>query len=216
MPRPLSDKVLASTSGDIDSVRDHILDAALRVIHAEGLAAASTRAIATEAGMAAGTLYNYFGDRIHLLVQIIVRRVSVLSKNVADTALQAGQDTVAGNLQGFVSHSAVVMNELVPLISSVFSDTELLTALRKEMSSGNTAFNPNHQLEQYLLAERELGRISTDVDCAAVASMIVSICHDRAFHRYLSGDARKEKPSSKEINFIADAITRRASRQRKD
>ena len=216
MPRSLSDKVLASTSGDIDSIRNHILDAALRVIHTEGLAAASTRAIATEAGIAAGTLYNYFGDRLQLLAQTIMRRVRLLSQNVTDVALQAGQGSVAGNLQAFVSHSAVVLNELVPLIASVFSDTELLNALRNEMASAETAFNPDHQLEQYLLAERELGRIATDTDCSAVASMVVSICHDRAFHRYLSGDTRKEKPNLKEIDFIADALTRRASHQRKD
>lgn len=216
MPRPLSKKILASTGGETDAIREHILEAALRVIQREGLAEASTRTIATEAGIAAGTLYNYFGDRLQLLAQTILRRVYLLSQPVADRALQVGKRSVSSNLQHFASHSAIVMDELVPLIASVFSDTELLRAFRNEMASADTAFNPGHALEQYLFAERQLGRISSDTDCSAVASTVVSICHDHAFHRYLSGDTRKQKPNLKEIDFIAVAIARRDSHKRKD
>lgn len=50
MPRPLPAHVLTSTGGDSEAVRNHILDAAHRVVVSRRLAAASTRAIANEAG----------------------------------------------------------------------------------------------------------------------------------------------------------------------
>lgn len=206
MPRPLSEKIVASTGGEAEAIREHILDAALRVIQSDGLASASTRAIASEAGIAPGTLYNYFGDRLHLLAQTILRRVHSLSLPVADVALQAGKGSIADNLHAFVNHSATVMDELVPLIASAFSDTELLNALRHEMTTATNAFDPDQALHEYLLEERELGRVSRETNCSAVASLIVSICHDRAFHRFLIGGTRKTATNLKEIDFIASAI----------
>lgn len=207
MPRPLSDKIVASTGGEAEAIREHILDAALRVIQSEGLASASTRAIALEAGIAPGTLYNYFGDRLQLLAQTILRRIYSLSQPIGETELQVGKGSIASNLHAFVKHSGIVMDELVPLIASAFSDTELLNALRHEMATSENAFDPGHALQKYLLEERELGRVLRETNCSAVASTIVSICHDRAFHRFLIGDTRKMGPSLKEIDFIAGAIT---------
>jgi AcrR family transcriptional regulator len=216
MPRPLSKKILATTHGESEAIREHILEVALRVIQREGLAEASTRTIAKEVGIATGTLYNYFDDRLQLLAQTILRRISLLSQPVADRALHVGKRSVASNLHDFVRHSALVMDELVPLIASVFSETELLQALRKEMTSTDAAFNPEQALEEYLIAERELGRIASHIDCGAVASTVVSICHDHAFHRYLLGDMSKNESNLEEIDFIADAIVSSDSLERND
>ena len=207
MPRPLPADVLASTGGDIDAIRAHILDAALRAIRSHGLAAASTRVIAAEAGIAAGTLYNYFDDRLQLIAQTMLRRAQVLSQPVADLALRAGKRTVASNLRYVARHAGSVLDELVPLIGAAFSDTDLLNALRREMATTDTSSSPVHLLERYLLAERELGRISPEADCLAAASMVVGVCHDRAFHRYLRGDTGKPDSIAREIEFVARALT---------
>jgi len=209
MPRPLSEKIVASTHGEAEAIREHILDAALRVIQSEGLAAASTRAIASEAGIAPGTLYNYFGDRLQLVAQTILRRIHVLSRATSELELQPGKGSIASNLHIFVKYSTLALDELVPLIASAFSDTELLNALRSEMMNADNAFNPGKYVEEYLLEERKLGRVTKDADCGAVASTIISICHDRAFQRFLIGDTRKAEAELKEIQFIAEAITPR-------
>ncbi len=209
MPRPLSEKIVASTGGEAEAIREHILDAALRVIQSEGLASASTRAIASEAGIAPGTLYNYFGDRLALIAQTILRRIHVLSQPTGELELQPGKGSIASNLHIFVKHSSLALDELVPLTASAFSDTELLNALRSEMMNADNAFNPGKYLQEYLLEERKLGRVSRTTDCAAVASTIISICHDRAFQRFLIGDTRKTEAKLKEIDFIAEAITPR-------
>ncbi len=206
MPRPLSKKILASTGGDSEAIREHILESALRVIQSKGLADASTRVIATEAGIAAATLYNYFDDRLQLLAQAILHRIQVLSQPVVDLTLQAGQGSVEGNLRDVVRQAGKILDEVVPLIGAAFSDSELLSAFQHEAAKTHISFNPVYLVERYLLAERELGRISLQADCHAAASTIISVCHDRAFQRYLHGGVGGVEPMWKEIDFIARAI----------
>jgi len=200
---------VAFTGGHHDAVRDHILDAAHRVIARHGLAAASTRAIAEEAGIGAGTLYNYLDNRLQLIARSILRRVHILSQPLADLPSLVGSGTVAGNLGDFARQVATILDQLVPLFAAAFSDTELLDALRYELRTGAPPAGPfaPHPIERYLLAERELGRLAPDADCHAAAALVVSLCHDRAFHRFFRGETGEPEPLTKEIDLITHAIT---------
>jgi AcrR family transcriptional regulator len=208
MPRPLPADVVALTAGEHDAVREHILDAAHRVISVQGLAAASTRAIAEEAGLGAGTLYNYFEDRLQLLAQAVHRRARVAFEPLHALPARAGTRTVARNLRYFAGKVSEVLDELVPLFAAAFSEVELLEAIRREMRAHDAperllAGNP---VERYLLTERELGRVSPDADCAAAAALVVALCHDGAFHRFFSGRTEAPPSLTAEIDFIADAV----------
>jgi AcrR family transcriptional regulator len=209
MPRPLPARVVAATAGHHDAVRDHILDAAHRVIARHGLAAASTRAIAAEAGIGAGTLYNYLDNRLQLLARSILRRAQLLSQPLEDLPSRAGSGTVAGNLRDFARQVTNVLDQLVPLFAAAFSDADLLDALRHEISTGAHAVGTSaaHPVERYLLAERKLGRIAPDADCHAAAALVVSLCHDRAFQRYFRGETGNPKPLDRQIDLIAHAVT---------
>ena len=216
MPRPLSKKILASTGGETEAIREHILESALCVIQSEGLAGASTRVIAAQAGIAAGTLYNYFDDRLQLLAQTILRHIRMLSQPVVDLTLQAGLGTVENNLRDLVRQAGKILDEVVPLIGAAFSDVELLDALQSETTKTHTSFNPVYLVERYLLAESKLGRISSDTDCNAAASTIISVCHDRAFQRYLHGGINERDSEWREIDFITRAVLPREKIERKD
>lgn len=205
MPRPLPESILASTGGEAQAVRSHILDAALRVISTQGLAAASTRAIATEAGVGAGTIYNYFDDRLQLLAQTILQRAHALTKPLVDLPSYAGKDSVAHNLREVAHHSATILDELVPLLAAAFSDSDLLKALREEMGH-ETSIDPVRPIALYLLAERKLGRISAGADCNAAASTLVSVFHNRAFQRYLHAETGRWIAPVKEIDLIVQAL----------
>jgi AcrR family transcriptional regulator len=208
MPRPLAPDVMASTAGEPDAVRDHILDAAHRVITDHGLAAASTRAIAEEAGIGAGTLYNYFEDRRQLVAEVMLRRARVLSEPLSTLPAQAGNGTVAENLRRFAEQIGDILEQVVPLFAAAFSDTELLGALHRAMAAeawSARAFS-DHPIQGYLLAEQELGRIAPDADCRTATALILSLCHERAFLGHFVG-ATTRKPITTEIDFIARAIS---------
>lgn len=207
MPRRLPAGVLAVTDGDEASVRNHILEAARRVIASNGLAGASTRAIADEAGVAGGTLYNYFGNQIELLSMAIVNYATSLAGPVADLPDRAGQYTVTENIRHFVEQAVDVLEKIVPLLAAAFSDGELLEAVRGRMAEVDPIRNPGAAVERYLRLERELGRIRADVDEKAVASIIVSLCHDEAFQNYLRGEGRARTSWDQEIGFIVGSLT---------
>src|SRR4051794_479207 len=111
MPRSLPPHVLAVTAGDPDAVRHYILEAAHRVIGKKGLAAASTRAVADEAGLSGSTLYNYFASHVQLLARSIVHHVQSVMDPVAELPARAGSDTVADNLAYFAHHAAAILDQ---------------------------------------------------------------------------------------------------------
>ena len=209
MPRPLPPQVVAQAGGsEADAVRDHILDAAHRVIVSHGLAGASTRAIAAEAGVGAGTVYNYFDNRLQLLAQAILRRTHLLARPLDDLSTQAGKDNVSRNLRRFAGQAGAVLDEMVPLFAAAFSDTDLMQALRHELARGALSHDPAAPIESYLRAEQVLGRVAADADCRAAATTVVSLCHDRAFHLFLTGETPTRGSLTREIDLIARAVTR--------
>jgi AcrR family transcriptional regulator len=207
MPRPLPDHVREATGGETEAIREHILDAAYRVIATRGLAGASTRAIAIEAEVGAGTLYNYFDNRLQLLARAMLRRMHLLAQPIGDLPERAGRYSVAANLRYYASQISATLDELVPLGAAAFSDPELLSVMRAELANGESAQGIIGILNRYLLAEQRLGRISATADYQAGAAIVFRICHDHAFHRYLHGDLLHAGALTREIDFIAAALT---------
>jgi len=207
MPRRLPDEVRAATADDPAAVRRHVLAAAARVIARHGLAAASTRAIAEEAGLAGSTLYNYFDGHTQLLAKAIVHHSAGLMGAIAAIPSRAGRYTVAANLRYFVRQAAQALGELVPAFAAAFCDPALLAAVQREMADADLPAEPGRLLAQYLLAERELGRVRADTDCHAAAAIVTSLCHDDAFSNHLRGQAGRVSPRDREIELLARAIS---------
>jgi AcrR family transcriptional regulator len=208
MPRPLPTHVLEATGGgEPDAVRAHLLAATLRVIEAQGLAGASTRAIAAEAEVGAGTLYNYFDDRLQLLARAILFHTHELAEPIGRFAERAGTATVAKNLRAFAKLVDTVLAGVVPLMGAAFAEPELLATLRQEMAADDPSVMGARVLTDYLVAERELGRVRPDADCTAAASIVVSLCHDLAFQRYLFGHGGRSTVPARELDLVVAALS---------
>ncbi len=187
MPKPLPESVRAATGGDPEAVRAYLLDATHRVIVERGLSGASTRHIAAEAGIAGGTLYNYFEDRTQLVAGAILRRTHILARPIGELPSRAGTHTVRTNLEWFACYADEVLEELVPLIAAAFGEPALLATLREQMAVDDPVHVAGHIVTAYLLAEQALGRVAAGADCAAAGATLVSLCHDRAFQQHFRG-----------------------------
>jgi AcrR family transcriptional regulator len=79
-----------------------ILDAAEQVASEEGIANASLQAVAQRAGIAVGTIYNSFDDRLELFDAVFARRREELFEAIDEAAKRHGRDPFAKQLDAFV------------------------------------------------------------------------------------------------------------------
>lgn len=84
------------------TVADAILDAALAVASEHGVEAATAAAIAARAGVAVGTLYNYFPDRDGIFAALFTQRRAALAPRITAAAEAVAGLPFAPRLRGFV------------------------------------------------------------------------------------------------------------------
>ena len=159
------------------AARDTILDAAAKVMREKGIARATTKEIAREAGYSEALLYKHFADKQDIYLSVLKERAGGVA-----ASLDAGSGDVHDNL---VDATLGLMEFYVgsfPMSASIFSDTELLAAWREGMTvRGAGPRGPLRGIERYLDDERELGRLEAGFDSYAVASLLVGAAFQHAF-----------------------------------
>lgn len=83
------------------TVRDELLEAAERAIVEDGVEGASLASIARRAGVAVGTIYNYFGDRQELFFELFTQRKTDLVSNLDAGMKAAGNEAFTAQLETF-------------------------------------------------------------------------------------------------------------------
>ena len=122
-----------------------VLDAAERVIAARGVAGTAMQDVAETAGVAVGTLYNYFGDRVGLLRALVTRHREALAVAVASAmSPEAGFEASAVDFAAAVFELFDTRRDFV----KAALDSELWRALLSEpyLPAPNGA-RVRHQLE---------------------------------------------------------------------
>src|SRR5512133_996571 len=127
------------TSSPAAGTRAQLVDAAERVLRTKGLARATTREIAREAGLAEGTLYLHFADKLDLVRAVHEKLLPTFIEVVSHLPGRAGGGTVEGNLTDLARSALRLYRDILPLGSSLFADPELLRrfrAMHTERGSG--------------------------------------------------------------------------------
>lgn len=188
MPRPFK-TALPGTGGSSLDVRDHLLASAKVVIQRDGLAAASMRAIAKQAGVATGTLYNYFANREKLVVRAIMHQSSRIRDELAAMPDRAGQATVAVNLQHGASMIVDLLQEIVPFAIAIVANPAMRRELRQHLGDGGGHDAARQPVTDYLRREHALGRLHPETDIDAATALILGACHELVFtHQLLGGN----------------------------
>lgn len=90
----------------VDERRERLLGAAVRVMTRDGAGAATTRAVAAEAGMRASTFHYCFTSRDEMVAQV-VQRLSAAERLSIGASIAPGKDlrsTMADAAEGFLRH----------------------------------------------------------------------------------------------------------------
>ncbi|MEX2392993.1 MAG: helix-turn-helix domain-containing protein, partial [Actinomycetota bacterium] len=110
--------------------RSRLIAAARQVMAERGVAGCTTKEIAREAGVAEGTIYNQFTDKADLYLSLASDLIPELLRNPTDPG---GREPRA-LLTKVATETVAAMNELIPLLSGIVGEPELLHGARARWS----------------------------------------------------------------------------------
>ena len=157
------------------ATRAKLISATQQVVHEIGYAHATTRAIAEAAGVAEGTIYRHFPDKVALFFAAALDQDSAVIEELTSLPAQAGQSTVIDNLTIALERLATLREKVMPLELALHSDPELIE--RRRTMAPPISLNgptPPEAIAQYLVAEQERGRIRSDIDCLEAALVLLA------------------------------------------
>jgi AcrR family transcriptional regulator len=203
-------KPAALRDSDGQSLREHLITTAARLIDQRGSAGLAVRDIAREARVADGALYNYFADKEDLLAHALLAHVGTVMAS-APQMPPAGTGTVTENLRLFIDRGLAVLTRVTPAFAGLLSQPNVLNRFHA-MVGGDAAFGTavtdggqetgrpaDHEpgpggagprglpeaLTAYLLAEQRLGRIDGAADVDAASTLIIGAIHGQVLPRVL-------------------------------
>ncbi|MFE9932105.1 TetR/AcrR family transcriptional regulator [Streptomyces sp. NPDC005533] len=169
---------------------ERLLDAAEKLMRTSGLANATTKAIAREAGCSEAALYKYFANKEELFVRVLMERTPNAGPLMA--ALDADPDPaeqgVEEALTDIARHASLFYADAMPMAASLFAEPALLIRHREGVQKiGSGPHVVLDALAGRLRRELDAGRLRADADPAAAAALLLGACFQRAFFLHFSG-----------------------------
>jgi AcrR family transcriptional regulator len=190
------------------SRRPEIIAATELLIRTRGLASATTRAIAEQAGCSEAALYVHFDNRLSLLLAVLEESLPDMLVPLKALEQSTGKLTPQDNLTRSLRAIFVFHERVVPMLCSLFADPQLLTAYRDSLTSHNKGpSGAIGRLQKYIVAEQFLGRIDKTVDAETTATMLMASSFFQAFVWHFFGKAKPSAGVFKRI--VAAAIATR-------
>ncbi|GAA2630921.1 TetR/AcrR family transcriptional regulator [Streptomyces spororaveus] len=177
---------------------ERLLDAAEKLMRTSGLANATTKAIAREAGCSEAALYKHFANKEELFVRVLMERTPNAGPLMAALRADPGERTAedeaeAGGggeqeLTAIARHASLFYADAIPLAASLFAEPALLSRHREgvqEIGAGPHVLLD--ALAERLRRELDAGRLRPDADPRAAAALLLGACFQRAFFLHFSG-----------------------------
>jgi len=180
----------------IPDLREHLFQAAERLLAREGPSGLTSRAITREAGVAKGVLHNHFTDLDGFLAQFMAERFRRIAAEAAKLPARAGEGNVEANLTDAVL-SVFGGAHAADMASLAMARPSLMHRLQHSVA----AWSPSLQgiegtFAAYLEAEKQRGRICAAADTESLAVALIGTVHhlfltDRADAPDLTGRVRR-------------------------
>jgi AcrR family transcriptional regulator len=184
--------------------RRKIVVAAARLLRTEGLSATTTRRIAREVGCADGTLYVHFHDRVDLLLAVLEGTIPAFLEPMRTLRSRVGRRTLSANLIDAGAAALALYDSGGPLWAALFAEPELLAAYRDELRRrGFGPHAPRSAIQEYIIEEQKLGRLSGSVSAEGVAGALLGAMFQRAFAAHFLGAARALDDDKR---FVRDVV----------
>lgn len=160
-----------------------MLDAAAHVMRTRGLARATTKEIAKEAGYSEAALYKHFRDKTDMFLAVLTERVpSTLGAVLAHLEHSVGEGSVTETLHDIAVAALGFYHETFVMAAAVFSEPQLLAAHRAAVQERGAG--PHHvsdAVAKYIASEQRIGRLRADANPRAAANLLLGACFQHAF-----------------------------------
>jgi AcrR family transcriptional regulator len=182
--------------------RDQILDAAAKVFAEKGFHPATIRDVAKEAGIADGTIYNYFQNKPALLVGILDRmRESVMQSADFSTAIDMD---IRSFMRVYLHHPLMALKEdnfelFRAIVSEITVNTELRELYRQQILEPRLA-DAAPQFQQWV-EQGILRPIDIDLTVRTLSGLVMGL-----MLQHIMGDKTLEARWDELPDFLADLI----------
>ncbi len=157
-------------------MRDHLIDAADRLLAKSDVTSITARELARAAGVSDGVLYNHFADKNDLLVTALVRHFGRLVAELqADLPIPATA-TAEENLQRLAGSLLELHRAAFPLLGKLLAEPALLQRFVAEIHRAGEPFGGaviRELVVDYIAAEQRVGRLA-NVDASAAADLLIA------------------------------------------
>ncbi|WP_327413337.1 TetR/AcrR family transcriptional regulator [Streptomyces sp. NBC_01233] len=187
---------------------ERLLDAAEKLMRTSGLANATTKAIAREAGCSEAALYKYFANKEELFVRVLMERTPNAGPLMAALGADPdpGEQGVEEALTDIARHASLFYADAMPMAASLFAEPALLIRHREGVQKiGSGPHVVLDALAGRLRRELAAGRLRPDADPAAAAALLLGACFQRAFFLHFSG-AQVVQPVEEFARAVATAV----------
>jgi AcrR family transcriptional regulator len=155
--------------------RNQILDAASKVFAEKGFHRATTKQIAREAGVAEGTIYNYFDSKSDLLIGIMMRlsRVESIGAELTESMDEDAQDfmlAIARHRMALIEQHFETLQAVLP---EILVNPDLREQFYRQFAEPLTAL-----LEQYVearIASGDLRSVDAPLAVRSVQGMFIGL-----------------------------------------
>ncbi|MEM7126547.1 MAG: TetR/AcrR family transcriptional regulator [Chloroflexota bacterium] len=181
--------------------RKRIIQAAASIMSQKGIARATTKEIARLAGCSEGNLYNHFASKEEIFLAILSEELPAFMPLLSELPERVGQGSPQETLAEIAHAALLFYNKSIPMGAAFFSERTLLERHRLLLKEKETGPHKSNQaITDYLNAEKEMGRLRSNVDAETVADMILGSCFMRAYWRQFIGEETSPKSDEEFID----------------
>ena len=155
------------------ALREHLIDAAERLLSEKQVGAITTREIARAADVSDGVLYNHFADKHDLILAALMRRYAQALGQFGAGLPEPGTATVEANLITYAEAGLDLVAQALPMVAGLMSEPVLLHRFIAEIH--REPFGPERMrqpIADYVAGEQRLGRLGEFPIEAALSLMI--------------------------------------------
>ncbi|MEU2613480.1 helix-turn-helix domain-containing protein [Micromonospora sp. NPDC007271] len=196
----------AALRGGEQSLREHLIAAAGRLVAQRGVAGLTVREIARAAGVADGVLYNHFADKEELLAYALHAHVGAVEAEQEGAPPRPGEGTVEANLRAYLRRALALHAAILPAFAGLATQPKLLARLGELPAPLGGGQGLRAELAGYVRAEQRLGRVAASASPEAVATLVVGVCHDLVLGRLLDPSGPPPEPAPELVDALVATL----------